>query len=105
MAVTGKSGKISGKGGKIAAKRHKKPNSSESMTNISKPSLRRLARRAGIKRLSADTLAPMQQIATSYLTTILQKATSYADHAKRKTITVNDIIYSLKDSNVQMMGF
>nr|ADD24314.1 Histone H4 [Lepeophtheirus salmonis] len=106
MAVSGKSGKISGKGGKIAAaKRHKKTASTDAAGNISKPSLRRLARRAGIKRLSTTCFVPMQKIAEYFLSSVLEKTTTYADHSKRKTIIVQDITYSLKDLNMSLMGF
>lgn len=92
-----------GKGGKVAAKRHRRQQ--QATDKISKPSLRRLARRGGVKRLGAAVYPEMSSIARSYLEVVLGHSIVYANHAKRKTVTCIDILFALKRLGIRFIGY
>lgn len=83
--------------------RHKKPGLKDN--TISKGSVRRLARRAGVKRISSKIYEEINNDLRTYLDKIVRDAVSYCEHAKRKTVTATDILYSLKRQNVRLYGF
>ncbi|KAF5140464.1 histone h4 [Vairimorpha ceranae] len=95
-----------GKGSKSAkgiAKKHRKIASNEE--SISKPAIRRLARRAGVSRVGSGCFNEIRVAAKSYMTGIISYSFVYANHAKRKTITCSDVLYSLKKMGVKYMGY
>ncbi|KAK6617328.1 trifunctional histidinol dehydrogenase [Polyplax serrata] len=90
MTGRGKGGKGLGKGG---AKRHRKV-LRDNIQGITKPAIRRLARRGGVK---------------AYLWSDLRRnprdAVTYTEHAKRKTVTAMDVVYALKRQGRTLYGF
>jgi histone H3/H4 len=102
MSGRGKSGKGLGKG---SGKRHKKLASSGLNNSISKPAVRRLARRGGVKRVGGSVYESVNKLARVYCEDVLKNAIVYSNHAKRKTVTANDVIYALKRQGVTMIGF
>lgn len=91
----GKGGKGIGKGG---MRRHKKK-FSDSLDGITKPAIRRLARRAGVKRLSGLIYDETRSCLRIFLESILRDTVLYMEHSKRKTVTVMDVLYALKRNN------
>ena len=112
MTGRGKGGKGLGKGG---AKRHRKI-LRDNIQGITKPAIRRLARRGGVKRISGliyeetrgvlkvflENVIRVRIIIVLYLKTLwdellinflfsLQDAVTYTEHAKRKTVTSLDV--------------
>ncbi|CAD0093304.1 unnamed protein product [Aureobasidium vineae] len=77
MSGRGKGGKGLGKGG---AKRHRKI-LRDNIQGITKPAIRRLARRGGVKRISAKTRGVLK----TFLEGVIRDAVTYTEHAKRKT--------------------
>ena len=63
---------------------------------ITKPAIRRLARRAGVKRISGLVYQETREILRFFLETVIQDAVMYSEHAKRKTVTALDVVYALK---------
>lgn len=96
----GKSGKVLGKG---SAKRHRKQ--APPSDKISKPAIRRLARRGGVKRVGGNVYDCANYVGRKYLEGTLDKALKYAAHAKRKTVIVLDVVYALKKQGVTLIGF
>lgn len=92
-----------GKGGKVAAKRHRRQQ--QATDKISKPSLRRLARRGGVKRLGAAVYPEMCSVAKLYLEEVLRLSVTYANHAKRKTVICADVLYALKRLGIRFIGY
>lgn len=108
----GKGGKGLGKGG---AKRHRKI-LRDNIQGITKPAIRRLARRGGVKRISASKFylgihgSAMQMLMVflaviyeetrgvlkTFLEGVIRDAVTYTEHAKRKTVTSLDVVYALK---------
>ncbi|EPR79225.1 Histone H4 [Spraguea lophii 42_110] len=97
-------GKGLGKGlGKGSAKRHKKTGTTT--LQISSPSIRRLARRAGVPRLSSGVYQEVNNILVGYLSSIVRLGISYCSHAKRKTVQTSDVMYALKRSGTKILGY
>ena len=101
MPGRGKGGKGIGQGG---AKRHRKILRDE-IQGISKSSIRRLARRGGVKRLSGLVYQETKSVLKSFLERVIRDAVTYTDHARRKTVTAMDVVYALKRQGRTIYGF
>ncbi len=84
-----------GKG--YAMKRHRKL-LRNNLDGISKKELRRLARRGGVKRLNTLVYDEMRGALRDFLHNVIKHSVTYAEHARRKTVTTLDIMYALKRS-------
>ena len=136
MTGRGKGGKGLGKGG---AKRHRKVLRDniqvqffylcykfqydwKCLQGITKPAIRRLARRGGVKRISGeyynDILIDIYTCVLSgliyeetrgvlkvFLENVIRDAVTYTEHAKRKTVTAMDVVYALKRQGRTLYGF
>lgn len=100
-AGLGKGGKGLGKGG---AKRHRRV-VRDAAQGITKPAIRRLARRGGVKRISAKIYEKIRDALKNFLKKFVYAAVSYAEHGKRKTVTPLDVIYGLKSQGRNLYGF
>uniref|UniRef100_A0A9J8A5C4 Histone H4 n=1 Tax=Cyprinus carpio carpio TaxID=630221 RepID=A0A9J8A5C4_CYPCA len=81
MSGRGKGGKGLGKGG---AKRHRKV-LRDNIQGITKPAIRRLARRGGVKRISGLIYEETRGVLKVFLENVIRDAVTYTEHAKRKT--------------------
>lgn len=97
----GKGGKGLGKGG---AKRHRKI-LRDNIQGITKPAIRRLARRGGVKRISAMIYEETRNVLKTFLEGVIRDAVTYTEHAKRKTVTSLDVVYALKRQGRTLYGF
>lgn len=96
---------VGGKGlGKALAKRHRKV-MKDTVRGITKPDIRRLARRGGVKRISAQIYEEARHALVTHLKKILQDCVVYLEHSSRKTITVTDVIFALKRIGRPIYGF
>ena len=77
----------------------------DNLTGISKASIRRLARRGGVTRLSGAIYPETREILKDFLTRIVKTALVYTEHAARKTVTVYDIIHALKHEGRTLYGY
>ena len=100
-AGRGKGGKGLGKGG---AKRHRKV-LRNNIEGITKPAIRRLARRGGVKRISAGIYEETRNVLKSFLEHVIRDAITYTEHAHRKTVTAMDVVYALKRQGRTIYGF
>jgi histone H4 len=100
--------KASGKGGKgfgkVGAKRLQK-NKKEVILGITKPAIRRLARRGGVKRISALIYDETRTVLKAFLDNVVRDAVTYTEHARRKTVTAMDVVYALKRQGRSLYGF
>ncbi|KAL5105837.1 Histone H4 [Taenia crassiceps] len=101
MSGLGKGGKGLGKGG---AKRHRKV-MRDSIQGITKPAIRRLARRGGVKRISGLIYEETRIVLKILLESIIRDAVAYTEHARRKTVTALDVVYALKRRGRTIYGF
>jgi len=72
---------------------------------ISKPSIRRLARRGGVKRISGLVYAETRMVLKEFVTKVMKDAILYTESAKRKTVTAMDIVMALKRHGSTLYGF
>jgi histone H4 len=87
-------------------KRHRKSlGARAAVEGITKPAIRRLARRGGVKRLSGGIYDEARGVLTSFLNQVIRDAVTYTDHARRKTVTPLDVLYSLKRLGRTLYGF
>ncbi|XP_065204017.1 histone H4-like [Planococcus citri] len=117
MTGRGKGGKGLGKGG---AKRHRKVLRDNiqgtqltkcynplalGQLGITKPAIRRLARRGGVKRISGLIYEETRGVLKVFLENVIRDAVTYTEHAKRKTVTAMDVVYALKRQGRTLYGF
>ena len=101
MSGRGKGGKGLGKGG---AKRYRKGKGGK-IEGITKPAIRRLARRGGVKRISGSIYTEARQVVKQFLDKVVRDAVTYTDYSKRKTVTALDVVYALKRQGRTIYGF
>ncbi|KAJ8349785.1 hypothetical protein SKAU_G00249150 [Synaphobranchus kaupii] len=72
---------------------------------ITKPAIRRLARRGGVKRISGLIYEETRGVLKVFLENVIRDAVTYTEHAKRKTVTAMDVVYALKRQGRTLYGF
>merc|ERR1712000_782028 len=97
MTGRGKGGKGLGKGG---AKRHRKI-LRDDIQGITKPAIRRLARRGGVKRISAMIYEETRGVLKTFLEGVIRDAVTYTEHAKRYVLT---LIWGLLSSSTLLIN-
>ena len=97
-----------GKGGKGLGKGGTKRNRivlRDNIQGITKPAMRRLARRAGVKRISGLIYEEVRGCLKAFLENVIRDAVTYTEHARRKTVTAMDVVYGLKSQGRTLYGF
>lgn len=80
-----------GKGyGKVGAKRIRKP-AKEIILGVTRPAIRRLLRRGGVKRINGLMYDEMRDRLRDYLEAVIGDSVTFAEHDRRKTITLGDV--------------
>ena len=90
--------------GKIGLKRFYR-NNKEAILGITNTAIKRLARKGGVKRLSSSIYDEVRACLKNYIDLIVKDCVIFTEHAKRKTISVFDIINSLKRKGKMIYGF
>ena len=72
----------------------------DNIQGITKPAIRRLARRGGVKRISAMIYDETRGVLKTFLEGVIRDAVTYTEHAKRKTVTSLDVVYALSSPEV-----
>ena len=103
MSSRGKGGAKSSNKGSKGAKGKKIPG--HNINSITKPAIRRLARRGGVKRLSGLIYEETRGVLRSFLENTVKDAVTYTEHARRKTVTAMDVVYALKRQGKTLYGF
>ncbi|KAF5338603.1 hypothetical protein D9611_012781 [Ephemerocybe angulata] len=102
MAGLGKGAKGLGKGKSV--RRHRKI-LRDSIQSIPKPSLRRVTRRGGVKRMSGQIYEHARGAFKDFLENTLRDTVAYTDYAKRKTVTGLDVVHALRRSGRSLYGY
>merc|ERR1712083_365471 len=108
MAGVGKKAiKGMGKHGGHGGKRHPtgKKTTRSTIDGITKPAIRRLCRRGGVKRISSFIYDDTRAVLRSFLEQVVRDAVTYTEHARRKTVTAMDVVYALKRQGRTLYGF
>ena len=66
--------------------------------------LRRLARRGGVKRISRGVFSEARACLEAFVRGVVGDASVYAEHARRRTATVGDVLLALKRRGVTLYG-
>jgi len=77
----------------------------DSIEGIRKNDIKRLARRGGVKRINSLVLDETRSVLKMFLENVIRDCVTYMEHAKRKTITAMDVVYSLKRQGRVLYGF
>jgi histone H3/H4 len=88
--------------GSKGPRRHRQP---AYRVGISKPEIRRLARRGGVKRISAGVYPEAEASLRMFLKNVLEKAVVYTEYGKRTTVTTMDVVMGLKAVGRTLYGF
>ena len=86
------------------AKRHRKV-LRDNIQGITKPAIRLLARRSGVKRISGLIYEGTRSVLKVFLENVVRDAVTYTEHARRKTVTAMDVAYALKRQGRTLYGF
>ena len=97
----GKGGKGLGKGG---AKRHRNV-LRDNIQGITKPAIRRLCRRGGVKRISGLIYEESRGVLKVFLEGVIRDAVTYTEYRRAKTVTAMDVVYALKRQGKTLYGF
>lgn len=73
--------------------------------HVSKGVIRRLARRGGVKRLSALIYDEMRMVLKTYLDRLIKDSIIYCEYSNRKTVQVEDVVRALKSRGERLYGF
>ncbi|KAJ4020574.1 hypothetical protein NW766_002063 [Fusarium irregulare] len=95
-------------GGKVTALHRKgvvRPSNTGGKTVLGGKRHRRLARRGGVKRISASIYDEVRAALKARLETILQDCVIYVEYRNAKTVTVQDVIHSLGRLGRPLWGF
>lgn len=85
-------------------KRHRNFKFRDNIQGITKPAIRRLARRGGVKRISGDIYENTRIVLRAYLEPRIKRALLYTQHAGRKTCTLDDMLHGLKSCGDNLWG-
>lgn len=69
---------------------------------IRKPALKRLCRRAGIKRMDRHTYGEIRRIMDEFLRTIVRNSLIVMRHSKRKTVMAEDVAVVLRNNRTPL---
>ena len=85
-------------------KRHRKV-LRDNIQGVTKPAIRRLARRGGVKRISGLVYEETRGVLKVFLENVIRDAVQYTEHARRMTVTNMDVVYALKRQGKTLYGF
>ena len=85
--------------------RRRRPVLRDNIQGITKPAIRRLARRGGVKRISGLIYEETRGVLKVFLENVIRDAVTYTEHARRKTVTAMDVVYALKRQGRTLYGF
>ena len=97
-------GKVGRGKGKIK-RRQKGRQDKLAINGITKPAIRRLARRGGVKRISHLIYEETRAVLVDFIEKMIGDAIKYTEHGKRKTVTALDVVYALKRRGNTLYGF
>jgi len=91
--------------GRSGGKRQRGGARRSALDRITNGSIRRLARRGGVKRISAGIYGDTRAVINQFLDNVLRDAVTYTEHAGRKTVTTVDVVFALKRQGRTIYGF
>jgi len=77
----------------------------DNIRGVTKGSIRRLARRAGVKRMSGLVYEDIRAAIKVFVTRLVDDTRSYTHHAKRQIATPLDVVHALKKQGRMLYGY
>ena len=77
----------------------------DNIMSITNSSIRRIARRGGVKRINRYIYDQARVYLKDFLVQTIRDSIIYMDHAKRSSLSAMDVIYALKRKNRTLYGF
>ena len=74
-------------------------------SSVSAGSIRRLARRGGVKRIAGPVYGEIRSVLKSFVDGVVRDASAYTEHSKRRTVSVQDIVAALRKRGRAIYGF
>nr|CCD13738.1 unnamed protein product [Trypanosoma congolense IL3000] len=72
---------------------------------LSRSSVRRLARRGGVRRLAEPVYDEVRDILKSFVENLLRKAVVYTRYRRRETISASDVVSALRTYGIVLYGY
>lgn len=76
----------------------------DNIQGLTKPAIRRLARRGGVKRIEMAIYEETRGVLKIFLTKLIRDTTTYTEYARRKTVTYVDVKHALKNQGRTVYG-
>lgn len=76
----------------------------DNIYGIRNPCIRKLARKAGVKRISLSVYDNIRLFYTNFLTKVLRDAIIRTEHSRRRTVFTRDIVASLQGVGISLYG-
>ena len=64
-----------------------------------------MARRAGVKRISANSFPAIRDALDRFVDKLVGNSLDYAECAQRRTVTAQDVVYALKRQGRNLYGY
>ena len=77
----------------------------DALHNINRPAICHLARRGGVKLISANMYEEVRGILKVFLECVIKDVITYCLYSERKTVTTIDVIFALKRHGRNLYGF
>ena len=77
----------------------------EKSTRPTRGAIKKLVRKGGVKRINGLVYEEVRSIQKDFLRRVLKDATTYTQHAGRKTISANDVVSALKRQGRTLYGY
>jgi histone H4 len=98
-------GKKSGDAKGMHSTKRQKKALKDNIRGITKPAIRRLARRGGVKRISGIMYEEVRGILKSFVEGVVRDSVTYTEHSRRNTITALDVVYALRKQGRMLYGY
>jgi histone H3/H4 len=69
----------------------------ENTQGLTKPAFLRIARQAGVKRMSGLTYKELRDVTEEHMENVIRASMMYMEHDRRKTLGLNDVIRGIED--------
>ena len=97
-------GKSLGKASYVAKRHQGRSKNGKSIDAISKPALKRLARRAGVKRLNSDVYPWARTLLKEFIESVITPAILHTKSRKQNTVRPRDVLKALQGQGIKMYG-
>ena len=68
----------------------------DNIQGVTKPAIRRMARRGGVKRIDASIYDETRAVLKLFVQRVIRDTVTYTEHARRKTVMAIDVMHALK---------